>query len=313
MGHYVTDASSLYNDQDPANCLFEKLVLYPSKIFLKCSLRGDNVRRKLPLLLLAMALFAGSAVGAKPTKAMPSVGEVDTKISQLLTVINKGAENPGDGTATANAKLVKYLKIVLADAKLIPASLAKAKEAGLTKLVSDDGKVCFYSWDSETGGTMHFFHDFVQWKAPDGVHWLDLNPPSKVDGDLATGYFYHDLHTVVTSDGRAVYMPTYRAIYSHPIHNDGITAYTIQGNKLVETPFFKTKTKLLKSIDVPATEVEWNEAGLIKFKDHNKTLLIPITIKEGGATGRYLTYRFDGHHFVFDESAHEKPEESARK
>lgn len=254
-----------------------------------------------------MSLLVGSRAGAAPNKAKPNLGQIDTKIAEFLTRVNKGAENPGEQAATANKKLVKYLRGVLSDPKLIQTSLPKSKEAGLTKLVSDDGKVCFYSWDSQTGGTMHFFNDFVQWKAPDGVHWLDLNPPPKEEGDLATGYFFHDLHTVVTGDGKAVYMPTYRAIYSNPNHNDGITAYTILGSKLVETPFFKTKTKLLKSIDVPATEVEWNDNGLIKFKDHNKTLLIPITVKDGGATGRFLTYRFDGHNFVFDESAHEKP------
>jgi len=155
---------------------------------------------------------------------------------------------------------------------------------------------------------MHFFHDFVQWKAADGALWRDLNPPGKGDGDLATGYFYHDLHSVVTSDGKAVYMPTYRAIYSRGSSSDGITAYTLEGSKLVETPFFRTKTKLLKTIDVPSSDFEWNENGLIKFKNQNKTLLIPITVKGGGATGRFLTYRFNGKNFVFDESAHEKPE-----
>lgn len=266
------------------------------------------MKRMLLLLSLAMVILVATQAEAMPKKTEPSIGEIDSKIAQLLTMITKGAESPGEQAANANQKLVKYLKSVLSNPKLITASLPKAKEANLTKLASNDGKVCFYSWDSETGGSMHFYHDFVQWKTPDGAHWLDLNPPGKGDGDLATGYFYHDLHSVVTSDGKTVYMPTYRAIYSHPIHSDGITAYTIEGNKLVETPFFKTKTKLLKKIDVPATEVEWNENGLIKFKNQNKTLLIPITVKEGGATGRFLTYRFDGKNFVFDESAHEKPE-----
>lgn len=267
----------------------------------------DAVRARNFLLLLVIAILVSTQAEAAPNKAKPTVGEIDTKIAQLLAVVNKGAENPGNEGATANQKLVKYLKSVLSDPMLIAANLPKAKEAQLTKLVSDDGKVCFYSWDSETGGSMHFFNDFVQWKTPDGAQWLDLNPPGKGDGDLATGYFYHDLHSVVTSSGKAVYMPTYRAIYSHPDHKDGITAYTIEGSKLVETPFFKTKTKLLKNIDVPATENEWNENGLIKFKNQNKTLLIPITVKEGGATGKFLTYRFDGKNFVFDEKAHEKP------
>ncbi|MBX9949980.1 MAG: hypothetical protein K2Y39_12500 [Candidatus Obscuribacterales bacterium] len=266
------------------------------------------MKRVFFLLLLALFILIAAKAEAIPKKTEPSIGEIDSKIAQLLTIVNKGAENPGDQGANANQKLVKYLKSVLSNPKLITASLPKAKEANLTKLASSDGNVCFYSWDSETGGSMHFFHDFVQWKTPQGARWLDLNPPGKGDGDLATGYFYHDLHSVVTKDGKTVYMPTYRAIYSHPIHKDGITAYTIEGNKLVETPFFKTKTKLLKTIDVPATEVEWNENGLIKFKEQNKTLLIPITVKEGGATGRFLTYRFDGKNFVFDESAHEKPE-----
>jgi len=271
------------------------------------------VRRAAFVLLLLTLILSSSPVWAAPNKAKPSVIEIDAKIAQFLKRIGNGGEPLSDQVSSANDQLVKYLKGVMTDPKLIPTSLPKAKEAGLTKLVSEDGKVCFYSWDSQTGGTMHFFKDFAQYKTTDGVRWVDLNPPTHGDGDLDTGFFFHDVHTVVTGDGKAVYLPTYRSIYSNPIHNDGITAYTIEGNKLVAIPFFKTKVKLLKNIDVPATESEWNENGLIQFKDHNKTLLIPITVKDGGATGRFLTYRFDGHNFVFDDSAHEKPDEAAEK
>lgn len=99
---------------------------------------------------------------------------------------------------------------------------------------------------------MHFFKDYVQWKSSKGVQWRDLNPPPRVEGELSTGYFLHDLHTVLTADGKAVYLPTYRSIYSRPNHNDGITAYSIVGDKLVETPFFKTKNMELKTSHHPA-------------------------------------------------------------
>lgn len=248
-------------------------------------------------------MASNPASNAAPSSKQASIGEIDTKMAQFLTRIHDSA---GSGDSP-NDQLVKYLKDVMSNANLVTAPLPRSKDAGLTKLTSDDGKVCFYSWDTETGGTMHFYDDFVQFKTRSGSKWRDLNPPSNVEGDLRTGYFLHDLHTVTSAEGKSVYLPTYRSVFSNPNHSDGITAYAIEGEKFVEVPFFKTKTKVLKSIDVPATENQWNENGLIKFKDHNKTLLIPITVKDGGATGKFLTYRFNGHQFVFDEKAHEKP------
>ncbi len=272
-----------------------------------------RILKELSLILPFLSLIGfvcGAANAAE--KASTSTSEVDAKIAQLLTRLNQTASEDSTKTGAINNELIKYLKSVLSNPAVLSAVLPKAKDAGLTKLVSDDAKVCFYSWDSQTGGSMHFFNDFAQWKSSKGVKWRDLNPHSGKDGDLNTGYFFHNLYSVLTADGRAVYLPTSRAIYSGPDHSDEITAYAINAanneENLVEIPFFKTKKKLLKTIKVPAVENEWNENGLIKFKDHNKTLLIPITVKDGGATGRFLTYRFNGHYFVFDEKAHEKPD-----
>jgi len=242
-----------------------------------------------------------------------SLDKIDATIAQFITRI----ENPsgGDDISTANTQLLAYMKRVLADSRLLGAPLPKAHQAGLKANRSEDGRVCFYSWDDETGGTMHFFTDLVQWKGKNGVHWLKLHPREGAEGpNYDRGFFYHDdLHSVRTADGNTIYMPTYRGISSHPDHTDGITAYSIAGDKLVEVPAFQAKSKSLTSIEVPASEVEWDENDLITFKDHAQTLLIPITTKDGQVTGHFLTYRFDGHKYVFDEKAHEKANQRSGK
>ncbi len=265
-------------------------------------------KRIVLLLSLAIMLPCTGAQAAPASGKQQSISELDNMLAKLLSKLSEQAgAGDSDKVASTNQLFITAIKAAMSDPKLLSASLPKSKEAGLTKLSSADGKVCFYSWDTQTGGTMHFYRDFVQFKTSKAAAYRDLNPPAKEEGDLATGYFYHDLHSVVTSSSKPVYMPTYRSIFSNQDHSDGITAYSIEGDKLIEVPFFKTKTKTLKSISVPAIEVEWNDNGLINFKDQNKTLLIPITVKDGGATGRFLTYRFNGQYFVFDEKAREKP------
>ena len=255
-------------------------------------------------LCLLIVLCFKAAVAAEAQ----SVAEIDAKIAQFITRIEKPSETGNDGVSAANTQLLAYMKRVLADSRLLGAPLPKAHEAGLKAYTSEDGRVCFYSWDTETGGTMHFFYDFVQWKGKNGVHWLKLHPIEGAEGpNMDCGFFYHDLHSVRTADGSTIYLPTYRSIYSHPEHTDGIMAYSIVGDKLVEVPAFQAKSKSLTSIEVPASEVEWDDNDLIKFKDHEQTLLIPITTKDGQVSGRFLTYRFNGHKYVFDEKAHEKP------
>lgn len=246
-------------------------------------------------------LLPGAALAAPQNQPSAAAG-LDAKISQYLQRIQAAQETPSDTDKLqkVNAEFLAFMQRTLEDAGTLTVKLPKSGDAGLKAFGSDDGLVRFYSWDTGTGGTMHFYVDLVQFKGAKGVHVRKFHPDGS-EGD--TGYFYHDVHSIRTADGKAVYLPTYRAIYSGPDHSDGITAYAIKGDDFVKVPVFKTKTQLLDSIDVPASLLEWDDRDLIKFKDNVRTLLIPLIGKDNKVTGRYLIYKFDGGKFVFDPKA----------
>ena len=257
------------------------------------------------LIVAAPLCLPGIAAQTKP-----SAQTIDATIAEMIGKINgRGSMSMGGDEEVhhLDARLLAYVeKNVLPDARFLSTPLPNSENVGLKKVASKDGNVCFYSWDTWTGGTMHFYVDLVQWKGSSGVHWQKIHPLGN-DGAGECGYFYHDVHSVRTADGKTIYMPTYRAIYSGPEHEDSVTAYEISGDKFIKVQAFQTPKKALDTIDVPASENAWDDNDLIYFEDNEQTLLIPITTKDRQVTGKFLSYRFNGTKYVFDPKAHEKP------
>lgn len=79
--------------------------------------------------------------------------------------------------------------------------------------------------------------------------------------------------------------------------------------KLINTvPFFKTSNKIVSSIGFEydlATAVNKNVsyAPDFKFSKDKKTLYVPLIAKNNAITGKYLVYKFNGYHFVYDKNA----------
>jgi hypothetical protein len=123
-------------------------------------------------------------------------------------------------------------------------------------------------------------------------------------GENSTGW-YHNLKTIKTAGGKAVYLAFTHGSGSTIDKVAGIEAYTISDGKLLpDYPVFHTKTRQLGHIDYyyslkETTDFDYNDIPTITLSKDNKTLTIPVVTEDGKITKGKLTYVFDGEKFVY--------------
>ncbi len=230
--------------------------------------------------------------------------KADKQITSMLQKISALSQNQADDfekLQAANDQLLNYLKKNSTNLSMMKAPLKEACNNGLSAFVSDDKKFRCYSWDTLTGGTMHFFYSLIVYEAGNNTFKAKVLNPSDKEAEEDPGSCFEGLDTIKTKDGKTVYLVRDLFIGSGMIHGRTITAYVVASGKLVEYPFFQTTKKLLKSINFGFGEyTDATEFVLSKDKKSLKVPLIKPTPDEtGAATGKYLTYVFDGNRFVF--------------
>jgi hypothetical protein len=164
---------------------------------------------------------------------------------------------------------------------------------------SSDGNFRIYSWDTWTGGTMHIFKTIYQWKSNGKVF---TKVPKYEDGDA--GSFCSKVFTVSIND-KPYYLAVTNGIFSTKDAIQSISAYSIEGNKLVDTvKLFKTKTKKLNSIDVEfdffsVVDRPERPLELITYDDQQKIIYIPVVGDKGQVTKKNILYQLKGSYFEF--------------
>ncbi len=171
-------------------------------------------------------------------------------------------------------------------------------------VTSRDGRLRIYSWDRQTGGTMHDFDSVYQYRGKSGkvYSWIST------DEEDSGGVFYHDLFQVDSRQG-AIYLPVSTFIGSSSLAGQTISAVRIEGEKLNTKPnVIRTASGLTNSIgfgydffsvvDRPERPVR-----LFKFDAAGRTFTFPIVVEDdktpqGRVTNKSIRYRFDGTYFV---------------
>ncbi|HEY9718144.1 MAG TPA: hypothetical protein V6C69_11780 [Trichormus sp.] len=255
----------------------------------------------------AIVISALSICARAETKTDAAGDQTDTKIVALLQAIMKGltARDNGDydekALAKANDAMLTYMKEAMTNPALLTAKLKQATDAGLTVASSADNKVRFYSWDTQTGGTMHFFDNIVQYQLDPTdakTEELVLCPSGRQkvsDGDIESGYIYSSVQQMNTSDGRKIYFALATGVYGSIDHSAVIQAFEIKNKTLKKVAVFKTKTELLDEISCGFHDA----SDEITLDEKAKKLFIPLVKEGGAATGRYLVYIFNGRQFVY--------------
>lgn len=230
--------------------------------------------------------------------------QADKQLASMLQKISALSQNQADDyekLEATNEQMLSFLKKNSISPQMMKAPLKEACGNGLTALISDDKKVRCYSWDTLTGGTMHFFYSLIAYDTGSGIKCKVFNPNDKNSEGEDPGSCFEGIDTIKTTDGKTVYLVRELFIGSGMIHARSITAYVVANGKLTEYPFFQTTKKTLKSISFGFGE--YSDEAEIKLSSDKKTLQIPIIKKSeddtGPATGKYLKYVFDGKCFVF--------------
>lgn len=193
---------------------------------------------------------------------------------------------------------VLFLKVIQENPESLNYSFTKLQEETDIRIeTSSDKKLRFYSWDNNTGGTMRFFDQIIQFTDKGKI-----NSKLKIASDDAQS-FISKIYSIKTNKNETFYFTINNAIYSTSWVSQSIFAYKIANGKLNSTSVFKTKKKMLSSIqcefdffsvvDRPERPVE-----LIKIKTN--ILYIPLINEKGVVTSKNLIYKWDGNNFIYE-------------
>lgn len=170
------------------------------------------------------------------------------------------------------------------------------KENALKMATSADKKLRVYSWDNNSGGTMHFFNQIYQ---------FDANGNITVNASLASNdsqAYFSKIYTVKNKNNENIYLVISNSILSSKYSVQHINAYKIGIENLQSASVFKTKTNTLDKISVeydffsvvdrPGRPVE-----LITLE--NNTLKIALIDDKQNVTSKNLIYEWNGDVFVY--------------
>lgn len=170
-------------------------------------------------------------------------------------------------------------------------SFALLQKENLDISTSSDGLFRIYSWDTWTGGTMHFFENVMQYKSGAGFKAIIDTPKS--EGDNRPGY--REIYTF-KANGKTYYITVYLFIGSTIDISQGVHVFTIENNKLVAAKIIKTRSGLHSDLSYDE-KVNGNGEPQIRFDNATSTLYIPLIGSNYMPTNKFILYKFTGQYF----------------
>jgi hypothetical protein len=165
---------------------------------------------------------------------------------------------------------------------------------------SADGNFRIYSWDTETGGTMHFYNEIRQYRDKEKVFTV-INEKNEEGDD--SGFCSKIYSTAINN--KMYYLPISNGVYSSKDLSQSISVMSINGGNLVDTvKLFKTKTRLLNKIDISfdffsVVDRPERPLELITYDDRLKIVYIPLVNENGVVSEKNLIYQLKDNYFVF--------------
>jgi hypothetical protein len=177
-----------------------------------------------------------------------------------------------------------------------PFNLLKKEQLDIN--TSDDGLFRIYSWDTEGGGTMHFFESVFQFRS--GTKTIAVLDTPKGDGDNRPNYT--KLYTFKTNN-ITYYLAVYLTIGSTKDAGQGIQVFTIEPGKLIpDAKIIKTgsglHSRLYYDYDFRSVvNIPYGSRPSIYFDAATQSIHIPLVEAGGKVTLRYIIYKFTGKDF----------------
>jgi hypothetical protein len=171
-------------------------------------------------------------------------------------------------------------------------------------VTSPDGRLRIYTWDTQTGGTMHFYDCVIQYQGLLSNNVFARHCTS--DGLEDPGAFYSQIAQADIPLGR-VYLANSTFIGDGMDHGQSIELFGISGDALGNPKFIRTTKGLTNTISFaysPFTIKEGvYEDALVTFAQDGRSFSFPVVVEDkdsgtGRITNRFITYRFNGKYFV---------------
>lgn len=195
-----------------------------------------------------------------------------------------------------------FQRALLSVARKYPGSLGYdfklLQDAGVVVTTSSDGRFRVYSWDTETGGTMHFFRKIYQWLGDHHVHAKAVEVRDVDDFCVDAGESDDFCAKIYTVDNH--YLAVNNSILSSSEGYEALQAFAIDKGKLNDSVhLFKTQTGLKNEVgfdyDFFSTDFRQDlPLILTRYNASTKTVYIPVVLPEGKVTHRWITYRWTG-------------------
>jgi len=163
-------------------------------------------------------------------------------------------------------------------------------------VTSEDGFLRIYSWDTWTGGTMHFY-DYIYQFSNNGKVYTDY--ANLEEGDC--GAFYSAIYTLKTNT-KIYYLAVSNAGFSSKDKSQSVQVFSIENDQIKQEKLIKTQSGFIDRIDVEFdffTVVDRPERPLelIKYDKAKQILYIPVVYEDGKVTDKFIQYKFNGKYF----------------
>lgn len=245
-------------------------------------------------------LFAASAAAQSPaTVEREIVGHLDA-----ITKYGSYGDSYDEAKLTKHNELLKNTLIRNGKRSEILHYAFPKLDGKMFVATSADGKLRVYSWDLETGGTMHDFESVYQYRGKSGkvYTWTETRD------DESAGTFCTQIFDVPSANG-TIYLTNSTFIGSTSLAGQSIDVVRIDGEKLdTKAKLIRTGSGLKNSISIgydffSVVDHPERPVKLVYFNAAKKEFRFPVVIEDdktpqGRVTNKFITYRFNGKYFV---------------
>ena len=255
--------------------------------------------KPLAFLFTFLCLFATTSLFAQNPK------QIEADLLKSFSRIEywsgqRGTDTSGawiDSLETANDRFGKKLQVI---AIKYPATINQQFDSldkdGPIILSSDDGALRIYTWDTETGGTMHNFENVLQYRSGSNTYAiLDIGSDVKE----VYVYTYRSLGTLKIGNN-TYYLATFYGQFSNKDLGRGIRIFTISNGKLNDAKLIKTQSGLHNKLhyEYDYFSVSQNDPNDdIVYDPIKKTISFPVVEDGGKVTDKRIVYKFTGQYF----------------
>ncbi len=221
------------------------------------------------------------------------------RIDEFAYLSKRTDETAFDSLINENIQLKEKLtEYALQSTEMMTYDFPALKIYSFYKATSPDKTFCIYSWDLQTGGSMHFFDNVYQYQ-----QYGKLYATTVAGEEVALGGFYTEIFQL-TDELNTFYMAVYHSILSGRDCYQAVHVFDFERDNF--NPKFK-KIKTNSGIThsawffFPFFSVVDRKERPVKLINYNKalqTISIPVVGTNGKVMAKTIIYKYDGDYFI---------------